>query len=442
MTTKEVLRSLFSAAVEAVEPETAVRRLLRRDGNLLSVAGTDYDLAAYERIFVVGAGKAAAPMAYALEDILSDAIDDGLIIIKYDHGLASEQELQKIRTLEAAHPVPDENGYKAAKELFALLSTAGESDLVLCCITGGASALLPAPVPPLTLKDEQRATEALLAGGVDIAGVNAVRKHLSLVKGGRLAAAASPAETAVLVISDVPGDDLGTIASGPFSPDPTSFADCLEIIRSHGLEEAMPAAAMEQLRKGRAGEIPETPKAGDAVFKKVRHAMAATNGDAVAAAKAEAERLGLHAQVLPFPLTGEAREMGNKLVDAANAWHADGRPLPACLISGGETTVTIRGTGKGGRSQELALSAALALDGSEGISLLAAGTDGGDGPTDAAGAFAFGDTCRRAEALGLIPQEHLDNNDAYPFFNALDDLLITGPTRTNVMDIALIVIEK
>jgi hydroxypyruvate reductase len=428
--------------VGAVEPEAAVRRLVRREGETLIVDDVQYDLAAYRRLLLVGAGKAAAPMAYALEDMLGDRIDEGLVIVKYDHGLPPGQSLKKARLAEAAHPVPDQSGYTATMELYELLRAAGKDDLLLCCITGGASALLPAPLPPLTLQDEQESTEVLLAGGVDIAGVNAVRKHLSLVKGGRLAAAAHPARCIVLIISDVPGDELGTIASGPFSPDPTTFKHCLGIIAEHKLAEKMPPVAMEHLRKGADGEIPETPKAGDAIFAKVHHVMAATNQDAVAAAAQKAEALGLHTEILPFSLSGEARDMGVQIIEAAKARRKSGKPLPACLLIGGETTVTIRGTGKGGRSQELALAAAITLDGSEGISLLAGGTDGGDGPTDAAGAFAFGKSCRRAEALGVSPREHLENNDAYPFFQALDDLLITGPTRTNVMDIACLIIEK
>jgi hydroxypyruvate reductase len=431
--------TLFLAAVAAVQPAPLIRKNVRRAGNQLMVAGSTFDLSMVEHIYVVGAGKATAPMAAALEELLGEAIADGIIIVKYGH----TAPLRRIRMVEAAHPVPDENGLAGTRELVTLVEKAGERDLVICLLSGGGSALLIDAPPGCALSDVQPFFGLLLASGVDIAGVNTVRKHLSTVKGGGLARAAFPARVVSLILSDVIGDPLDVIASGPTVADPTTFADALRIVEQYGLAERAPAALLDHLQKGHRGAVPETPKAAHAAFAKTVHYLIGSNRIALEAARAEAERLGFHARIITDRIAGEAREVAGEVVREAKRVAADDAvPKPVCLLWGGETTVTLGGAGgRGGRNQELALAAALLLENEPGITLLSGGTDGTDGPTDAAGAVVGGHTAGRARAKGILPEDYLAAHDSYHFFRQAGGHLVTGPTLTNVMDIIVVLVE-
>ncbi|NLV73287.1 MAG: glycerate kinase, partial [Chloroflexi bacterium] len=377
-----------------------------------------------------------APMAKALEDLLGDRIDAGRLVVKDGHGLP----LKKIRIHEAGHPLPDARGVAGTLQILNLLEGAGERDLVICLISGGGSALLSAPSEGIDLADKQAATKSLLACGATIHEINTIRKHLEGLKGGRLAALANGAQVLCLVLSDVVGNPLDMIASGPTVPDPSTYADALAILRRYNLLEGAAPVIRQVLARGAAGALPETLKPGDQVFARVHNQIIASNDLAAEAAAQVARGAGFNTLLLTTYLEGEAREVAKVLAALAKELVCRGQPLarPACLILGGETTVTLRGKGKGGRNQELALAAALALDGIEGVMLATLATDGGDGPTDAAGALIEGDTMARARALGLDGRAMLDENDSYYFFAALGDLMITGPTNTNVNDLALV----
>jgi glycerate 2-kinase len=433
---RTLAQTILGAGLAAVAPRAALARHLHRTGDLLRADGRAYDLRAHARVLVVGAGKASAEMAAAVEDQLGAHVSAGLVIAKDGHAVPTRH----VAVREASHPLPDTRGVTATAELRALLASAGEHDLVLVLLSGGGSALLEQPADGLSLGALQATTEALLRAGATINELNAVRKHLSAVKGGNLARAAAPATVLVLVLSDVVGNPLDVIASGPCAPDPTTYADALAVLARYQLAEAVPPAVRAHLEAGARGERPETPKPGDPVFARVHHVIVGDNAQAAAACVAEAERHGLRALLLSTFVEGEAREVGRVLGALGRELRLHGRPLapPACLVLGGETTVTVRGPGHGGRNQEVALGAALALAGLDNVLVLSAATDGGDGPTDAAGAFADGTTLTRAAALGLDPRAHLARNDAYPFFQALGDLLVTGPTRTNVNDLMLV----
>jgi hydroxypyruvate reductase len=433
--------AIFKAGLAAADPVEAVRRHVIRRGRKLRLGDYACDLKKVRNIFVVGAGKASARMAGALEEILGDRIAGGWINIKRG-GAVAEQPLRRIHLHEAGHPVPDEAGLRGAREIVKILESAGEDDLVLLCLSGGGSALMPLPVTGVSLADKQAATQALLACGADIREVNTVRKHLSQLKGGRFAQAAQPAEVVALILSDVVGDPLDAIASGPSAPDRTTFGDALAVLSKYGIESRAPRSVREYLRAGAAGAKPETPKPGDPIFAKVRNLVIANNAASVAACACKARALGYRPLVLSSTIEGEAREVARVCVAVARESLARGRPVaaPACLISGGETTVTLRGNGLGGRNQEFALAAAIAARGLEGVAILAGGTDGTDGPTDAAGAFADSATCDRAAQLGLDAADFLARHDSWHFFQPLGDLLMTGPTGTNVMDLYLLLI--
>lgn len=424
--------AIFQAGLAAVSPAAAIGRHVIRQDNTLTVAGQVIDLEKIRRIIVVGAGKATAPMAKALESILGERISDGLIAVKYGHGLP----LERISIIEAGHPVPDANGIAAASRIMAMVAGAGPQDLVICLLSGGASALMPLPAEGLTLADKQAATQVLLSCGATIHQLNAIRKHLSAIKGGRLAVAAHPAPSLCLVLSDVVGDDIQTIASGPAAPDGTTFADCLAIVEGFGVAARMPAAVMDHLRQGAEGKKPETPKADHPAFATTWHQLIGTNLQALAAARTKAVDLGYNTVILSSLAEGRAEELAGFLSAIARQVPT-GHPVaaPACILCGGETTVVVKGKGLGGRNQHLALAAAIEIAGQGPITVLSAGTDGTDGPTDAAGAIADATTVARARTLGLDSRAFLAGNDAYHFFKALDDLVITGPTLTNVMDV-------
>jgi hydroxypyruvate reductase len=379
-------------------------------------------------------------MAAALEEILGSRISEGLVSVKDGHAV----RLRHTEVVEAGHPLPDARGRHAAERILRIAQGARAGDLVLCVISGGGSALLPAPAGNLTLEDKVAVTDALLRSGAPIQEVNAVRKHLSQMKGGRLARAAYPAELAVLVLSDVIGNPLDAIASGPAAPDPTTFADALGILDRYGLAATIPASALDHLRRGAAGEIPETPKPGDPVFRRVHTVIIGSNEYAVRAAGATARRERYRTLMLTASLDGEAREAGRLLASVAAGVQDAALPVPppACIVAGGETTVTVLGRGTGGRCQEFALSAALSIGGRRGVLIAGFGTDGTDGPTNAAGALATGGTLARAAAAGLDPRGALADNDAYPFFHHLGDLIVTGPTRTNVNDLYVVLVGR
>lgn len=437
--TRKALEAIFMAGLKAVDPEEAVRRHVERIGNRLRVGERSYPLEGFRRIIVTGAGKGTAPMAKALEEILGDRLTSGWIIVKYGHGLP----LKKIRVMEAGHPMPDQAGFEAASFILDRLRECTEEDLVLCAFSGGGSALTPTLLPPLSLSEKQKTTQLLLECGATINELNAIRKHLSAGKGGQFAKAAYPATVVSLFLSDVIGDPLDVIASGPTVPDPSTFADCLKIVEHYGLTQSLPEPVLDLLNKGAQGLIEDTPKAGDIVFAKVQNLVVGSNRAALFAAAAEARALGYKPLILSSFIQGEAREIALALVGIGKEMTVTGNPIspPACILAGGETTVTIRGPGKGGRNQELALAAAIALEVWPGIALLSAGTDGTDGPTDAAGAFADGDTCKEALQKGINPVEYLLNNDSYNFFDQLGQLFKTGPTRTNVMDLICLLVS-
>jgi hydroxypyruvate reductase len=429
---------IFQAALKAVDPIEAIFRYVRLTDDVLQVGEHRFALKDYDRILVVGAGKAGAPMARALEELLGDRIADGVIVVKEGHGLP----LAHVRIHEASHPVPDERGIKGAEEILALVKDAGERDLVLCLMSGGGSALLVAPADGITLEDKQEVTRLLLACGAGIHEINSIRKHLSRAKGGGLARFAYPATVVSLILSDVIGDDLNVIASGPAVPDTSTFDDTRQILDKYDIWNQVPQSVRSRIERGLKGEIEDTPKAGDAVFKRCYSKLVGTNIQALKAAESEADKLGYGTLILSSTVEGEAREVAKVLTAIAKEVRDSGNPVaaPACILCGGETTVTIRGDGKGGRNQELALAAALAIDGLGNIVVLAGGTDGNDGPTDAAGAIVYSHTLARARTEGLDPFDYLSRNDSYHFFQPLEDLVITGPTRTNVMDVYMVLV--
>ncbi len=427
---------IFQAGVQAVEPSAAVKRHCRRQDNRLLVHQKVYDLAELKRVYVIGAGKAGGPMVKAVEEILGDRISGGIINVKYGH-LA---ELSRVKVIEAGHPVPDESGLEGARAIVELASRAEEGDMVICLISGGGSSLLPLPAEGISLQDKQGTTRVLLACGATIHEINSVRKHISRVKGGGLARAVYPASLISLILSDVVGDDLDVIASGPTVPDSSSFQDCMSIFDKYGIRDKVPEAVLNHIRKGVEGKVPETPKPADPVFTRTQSVIVGSNLVCMEAAEKKASSLGYHTLMLSTMIEGETREVARVHAGIAKEILKSGHPLspPACVLSGGETTVTIMGRGLGGRNQEFVLAAAIGLNGREGIVVLSAGTDGTDGPTDAAGAVADSQTIQRAEALGLNPADFLSNNDAYHFFEKLEDLVKTGPTNTNVMDLRIV----
>lgn len=436
---RDALR-IFQSSLDAADPAKAVARAVARSGDMLRVGRKTYRLDHYDRVVVLGAGKASAVMARAIERILGSRISAGLVNTKYGH-LA---KLRRIELNECGHPVPDEAGIEGARRIAALAAGCGPNDLVFCLISGGASALTPLPAPGIALEEKQAVTKALLACGASIHEINAVRKHISGIKGGQLARLAAPATVISLMLSDVIGDSLDVIGSGPTAPDPSTFASAWAVIEKYGIAGQIPAPVAGRFEAGIAGRIAETPKPGDACFEKTRNIIIGSNRLAVDAAARKARELGYKPVVLSTFIEGETREIASMHAAIAREVLASGHPSkpPVCFISGGETTVTIRGNGLGGRNQEFALAAALALSGLPDIVALSGGTDGTDGPTDAAGAISDGATVERALALGLNPSAALANNDSYPFFEALGDLVKTGPTGTNVMDVRLLLVGK
>lgn len=448
---REKAWQIMRAALDAVDPGAAVRKHIHFVAGHLTVTdpqGGEHTYARDEldRVLVVGGGKAGAPMAAAVADILGEGVTGGVVVVKHGHTLPDRATTGAIEILEAGHPVPDRAGLYGAGRIADLLRGTTTRDLVLCLISGGGSALMTCPVPGVSLADLQTLTQVLLGCGATINEINTIRKHISQLKGGQLAQMAAPANVVSLILSDVVGDPLEVIASGPTVPDPTTFEDAWSVLDRYGVGDEVPTSIIDHLTAGLEGTIPDTPKPGDSLFARVHNVIIGSNRLAAYAAAKEAQRLSYDTTVLTTFLEGEAREVGKVVAGLAKGlahgemMHPAGVPLsrPACLVLGGETTVTLRGEGKGGRNQELALAAALSLVGWENLLIACLATDGTDGPTDAAGAFADGTTIPRALSLGLDANSHLMRNDAYHFFQKLDDLVMTGPTKTNVNDLILI----
>ena len=435
---REDARAIFDSAVHAVNAEQCVQAFVSRAGDVLTVDEVDYDLSTFDRVYVVGAGKASPRMAKPLVSILGDRLTGGAINTKYEHA----EDLDGVEVVECGHPVPDDAGVTGTNRILEILSGADEKCLVLCLLSGGGSAILPAPVDGCTLADKQETTRLLLECGANIVELNAVRKHLSKVKGGGLARAAFPATVVALMLSDVIGDPMDVIASGPTVPDSSTFKTCSEIFEKHEIFEQLPASVKQRMQAGLSGEVADTPKPGDAALARVQNVVVGSNGLAVEAATQRAKSLGYNTLKLTTRLEGEAKEIAHVHTAIAKEIISNGEPVqpPACVVAGGETTVTVRGTGKGGRNQEMALAAALQLRGWESAVFFSGGTDGTDGPTDAAGAVADGDTIARAEEAGLSAIAYLKDNDAYHFFKPLGDLVMTGPTGTNVADVAIMLV--
>jgi glycerate 2-kinase len=429
---------VLRTALAAVEPGAAVRRALRVDADDLIVNHRRYSLADFRRAIVVGAGKASAPMAAAVEDILEGRLPIvGSVTVRYGHSAPTRW----VTIREASHPVPDIAGVDATWAIVELLESANNRDLVICVISGGGSALLTLPADGISLADLQRTTDALLRSGAAIGEINTVRKHLDTVKGGGLARLAAPADVLTLVLSDVVGNPLDAIASGPTVADTSTFLDAAAVLDRYALwDDDVPPSVSSRLRAGVAGELPETPKPGDPLFERTQTVVVGSNLLACEAAEGAAELLGFRTLVLSTFIEGEAREVARVLAGLLREVDASGNPLarPCVLIGGGETTVTVRGSGLGGRNQELCLAAASTLHGLEDVLFVSIGTDGNDGPTDAAGAVVDGTTLDRAAALGLNTAQYLADNNSYTFFDRLGDLIRTGPTNTNVNDLYLL----
>lgn len=443
---REKALTILGAALAAVDPGAAIRNALHYDATTerLEIGGRSYDLNRYNNIYVVGAGKAGWPMAAALSDLLGTRLTRGIVNVKYGHRPPPDYDTGRIELVEARHPVPDEAGLQGTERMVKLLDGLDERDLVLAVISGGGSALLELPVAGVTLADLQALTAALLRSGATINQMNTIRKHLSQVKGGQLAKWASPAPVIGLILSDVVGSPLDVIASGPTVPDTSSFAEAWAILENFGLttESAIPSAILAHLKAEVNGKLPETPKPGDPLFENVQNLVVADNRIAALAAAEKARTLGFNSLLLSTFVEGEAREVARVYAALAKEILAFNTPIsrPACLLLGGETTVQVRGDGLGGRNQELALAAALAISGLNDIMIVPLATDGSDGPNDAAGAIAEGDTAKRALSQKLDPEDYLRRNDAYHFFEATGDLLRTGPTQTNVNDLTLLLV--
>ena len=440
------LETIYWDAIRAVDPTGLIEQQVKRQGRTLIIDAHGNtlleDLSAYDRVMVLGMGKASARMAWAMEAILGDYLSEGLIITKYGHSL----ELEKTRVLEAGHPVPDGNSLEGARMLVRLAQEADERTIIFNLVSGGGSSLCCLPAHGISLEEKGETTKTLLASGATIDEVNCIRKHLSKVKGGGLAKIAYPGRLISLILSDVVGDRIETIASGITAPDPTTFSDALAILDKYHIENKVPIPVRDHLISGAQGRIPETPKAPDPVFDNSVNVIVGNNALACRAALSRAEKLGYDAHILTTTLTGEALRAGECLSGLARDIDSgrSGLKKPALLILGGETTVTIHGKGKGGRNQEMALAFACWLHtlcpGSSNIYFLSAGTDGTDGPTDAAGAYVTPGLMEKMKGISAEAVRQLEDNDSYHFFSQQDLLFKTGPTYTNVCDIQLLMV--
>ncbi|RLG53367.1 MAG: glycerate kinase [Thermoproteota archaeon] len=435
---REIMLELLESAIETVDGKKSVISSISLKDECFSVE--DLEIPLKGKVLVIGAGKASGKMAEGVEYVLLDHIHAGHVnVLSGTEGLFN---LSKVRTFPAGHPIPDHNTLEGTRKIVELVRGLDESDVVITLISGGGSALMEMPMPGITLEDLNRATRLLLECGARIQEINSVRKHISQVKGGRLARLCYPATVISLIISDVIGDPLDSIASGPTAPDTTTFQDAWEVLEKYDLLKKMPKSIVETLKKGVRGEIHDTPKPGDPVFERVHNFIVANNEKALYAAANQAKALGLNTLVLGSFIEGEARHVGQALAGIAQGIKHQNVPIspPAVVLAGGETTVRVVGSGKGGRNQEVVLGSVEKIADEEGLCIASVGTDGVDGVTDAAGAIADGKTLSRALSLGLKPSTFLNRNDSYSFFLALNDLIFTGPTLTNVMDVMGVVV--
>ena len=420
------------AAIGAADPRLLVGRALKFEGNAIIAGALRLDLGASRRILVVGGGKASGLMAAEVECILQDRIDDGVVIVP--EAQRSLPRLKRVEFARSTHPLPTEKGARAVRKMLGILDRLGKGDLVICLVSGGGSSLMPLPAEGVSIEALADTTKMLLNAGAEIGEINCVRKHLSQTMGGRLAERMGRAEVLSLIISDVVGNDLGSVASGPTVPDPTTFAEAMEVLRRYGVWETVPSAVRVTIGAGVEGKVDETPKPGSRLFARVHNVLVGSNSVACAAAKASLEGAGYRVPFFRDSVTGEARMVGRRLARLAPS--ARGAE-PWAAVWGGETTVTVRGQGVGGRNQEVALAAAIALRGSSRATVISFGTDGVDGATDAAGAIADSATFARAKVEGLDPGLFLKNNDSHSFFKAIGGLVVTGPTGTNVNDVMI-----
>ncbi|MGQ9508896.1 MAG: glycerate kinase type-2 family protein [Thermodesulfobacteriota bacterium] len=441
---REIAKAIFMKSILSVDPYKRIKEYLHTDRGHLIIKEEGksekiFNLDEFEKIYLFGTGKASSPMAQGIEEILGDRITKGLITTKYGHGLP----LKYTEVIEAGHPLPDEKGLYGAQKMRDLLRQSGPKDLILFLVSGGGSALLPFPADGITIEEKQELTQFLLACGADINEINTIRKHISHIKGGWLARWAYPSTIITFILSDVVGDYLDSIASGPTVPDPTTFQEAWEILEKYQLTQKISSSIKNYLLLGKENKVEETPKPRDKVFERVFNFIIASNFLALREAEKEAKRIGFHTLILSSSIVGETREAArfHGAIAREIVYSDHPIPRPACILSGGETTVTVRGNGLGGRNQEFCLAAAFEIEGLEQVVLLSGGTDGTDGPTDAAGAISDFTTMHRARAMGLNPKTYLLNNDSYNFFMKLGDLIITGPTRTNVMDVRILLVD-
>lgn len=438
MNYRKIAEQIFLAGVNSVIPNRLIHNQMEITGSMLCITDQLFFLKETDHIYIIGAGKATAEMARATEDILGSRITDGHIVVKYGHSC----DLRYIKVTEAGHPVPDKNGFTATGEILKIADKASEDDLVICLLSGGGSALL-ADFPEGSSPDDIiYLNDLLVKSGATIQEMNVIRKHLSKVKGGGLARALFPCTTMSLILSDVLGDSLDSIASGPTVPDPTTFSEALAVISRYKIESSVPLGIMNYLKDGLTGKHPETPKPGDHIFSKSHNILIGNNKMALEAARIEAFRSGMTAKIIDDKLQGDTLKVSEYIFETAVRYKQNKQSgKPVCLLFGGETTLKVTGTGSGGRNQHLALSTAILLRNNPGITILSAGTDGTDGPTDAAGAVVDCDTFSYALSMNVTPENYLRYFDSYSFFKETGGHIITGPTRTNVMDIIVVIVE-
>ena len=432
---------VLAAAINGVDAGTAIKKHVSRDADYLIIDRNTFDLCKFSRIFIIGAGKASIPMTNAIYELLNENIISGIVITKDGHIDPEKYNIgTQIEIIEASHPIPDQRNIDAANKLSSLISKLNSDDLVIFLLSGGGSSLLMKPSAGLSLQDIQETTALLLSCGAPITEINTIRKHIDVFKGGGFAKLLTPATVISLILSDVVDDNIEVIASGPTVADPSTFFDSWLILEKYKILDQVPTRVRSRFSSGIQGEIQETIKPGNPILSRVSNVIVGNNTDAVNSAFNAAEKLGFNSRLLTTTLHGEASQMGSALSDEAKTLLSPPTlyTRPVCMIAGGETTVTLKGTGKGGRNQELALGAVKSLSGSEQWILASLATDGGDGPTDAAGAVTTNETFSRALSMGLDPQDYLRRNDSYRFFESLDDLIFTGPTLTNVNDLVLI----
>ncbi len=435
---REDALAIVEAGIAAVLPENFLPEAVRLEGDILDIKGHRYDLSRFRHVFVAGGGKAAGAMALELERVLGGRISEGIVNDRY----GAEAATRIIKVNHAGHPLPTEDGIRGVKDMLGMLSKAGPDDLVIFLVSGGGSALLPFPAKGISLEDEVRLTGMLLKSGATIAEMNTVRKHVSAIKGGQLLRHVNGAAVVSLIVSDVVGDEMGFIASGPTAPDSTTFSDALQILKKYGIYEKSPESVIAHLERGARGLFPETPRPGDAIFERVDNIIVASNIMALKAAAGKASEIGYTPLILGSCITGESREVGRVLAGIARECLRTGNPLapPAAIISGGETTVTVTGNGKGGRNQELVMG--FLLECPDGATMISVDTDGIDGVTDACGAISDCATVKKSREMGLDMQHFLKDNSSYDFFKALGELAYTGPTGTNVSDLRLVLMRS